>query len=47
MEILWRLAKAIDEIDNFKEATDFEQAWSAQRENLPQKYIDSVHSYGF
>lgn len=37
--------KAIGEIDNFKEATDFEQAWSAPI--TTQKYIDSVHSYGF
>ncbi len=37
--------KASGEIDNFKEATDFEQAWSAPI--TTQKYIDSVHSYGF
>lgn len=36
--------KAVGEIDNFTEATDFEQAWSAPI--TTQAYIDSIHSYG-
>lgn len=37
--------KAIDEKDDFTEATDFEQAWSAPI--TTQEYIDAIHSYGF
>lgn len=36
--------KAIGEVDDFHEATDFEQAWGAPI--TTQKYIDSIHSYG-
>lgn len=37
--------KALGEIKDFTEATDFEQAWSAPI--TTQKYIDAIHSYGF
>lgn len=37
--------KASSEKDNFSEATDYEQAWSAPI--TTQKYIDAIHSYGF
>lgn len=37
--------KAMGEIDNFSEATDFEQAWGAPI--TTQEFIDAVHSYGF
>ena len=37
--------KAIGEIDNFSEATDFEQAWG--QPVTTSAYIDSVRSYGF
>lgn len=37
--------KAIGEIDNYTEATDFETAWS--QPVTTQSYIDAVHSYGF
>ncbi len=37
--------KALGEMDNFTEATDFEQAWGAPI--TKPEFIDAVHSYGF
>lgn len=37
--------KALGEIDNFKEATDFEQAWAAPI--TTEAMIKGMHSYGF